>query len=816
MKSMNLRLRAGIALCAFAAMPGLVWAQESSGMLEEITVTAQKREQSANDIGVSLTAFSNQQMLALGIENATDVVQFTPGATLTSSGQGIPIYTIRGIGFDDYNSNSSSTVGINVDEVALPYPIMTRLPQYDIERVEVLKGPQGTLYGQNTTGGAINFITAKPEFESSASARVGYNNNGQITLQGYFNKDIGENFALRMSAFAEDGGAWQKNAAVGGEGQENGDSDKKGLRLQGRWEPSDALSVLLKVDYHQDKSDNIVPQFREFYFINPDADLGDPGITQFIVDEATTAGLPDLTDPNSATWNADGNTFGGQNPSGGFGRDDEGTLATLRFDWEFESSTLTSLTSHNDYQRNNANAWDGIGTRNWDSFNDTQIEVWSQELRLTSASDGPLSWITGLYFAKDELSEVSTGSGMLATSQVYITPEALGVDINDDGVIDIYDVSAAGFNFDTFSTQYDQETSTAAAFVHLEYAFSDSLSLNLGARYTDDEREIIDSCTYDVDGTLANFFTVAVFEGAVQYEQGDCVTLNPATFESTPYNETISATNLTGKIGLDWRPTDNTLVYGHVSNGHKMGGFGAPAAASWDSLASYKQEKVVAYELGVKSTLADGRVQLNAALYNYDYEDKQVSSFIIDPVFGALTKIVNAPESTVSGAELELTWNATDHTFVRLSSAYMDSKYEEFSTYLFGQSLADNPDPFDLSGTRIQNTPEFQHNLLVHHEIDFGRDFHAFIGGDWRYSTDYISLVGNDPAFQVDSYNILNLRGGLASSDDRWEVAAWVKNVLDEAYETAISPSNDANVGMLGRERMYGITVQMNWDFASN
>ena len=781
-------------------------------VLEEIIVTAQKREQSANDIGVSITAFSNEQMLTLGIESATDVVAFTPGATVTSAGQGIPIYTIRGIGFDDYNSNSSSTVGINIDEVALPYPIMTRLPQYDVERVEVLKGPQGTLYGQNTTGGAINFITKRPEFENTGMVRGGYDSDGKFRIQGHLNGAMGENFAGRASFFVENGGAWQRNAAVGGEGQENGDSDKKAIRLQGRWDPSDAFSATLKADYHTDESENIVPRFKEFFFINPDADLGDPGITQFIVDEATAAGLPDQNDPNSASWNPGGHTYGGQNPAGNFDRDDEGLLLSLRADWDFEKSTLTSLTSYNDYQRSNANAWDGVATRNWDSFNDTQIEVWSQELRLTSTSDGPFSWITGVYFAGDDVTEVSTGSGMVATSQVFVTPAGLGVDINGDGVIDLLDVEAAGFNFDLFSTQYNQETTTAAIFAHTEYQLTDTLSVNVGARYTDDERKIIDSCTYDVDGTLANFFTEAVFGGLVQYNQGDCVTLNPATFESLPYNETISATNLTGKLGLDWRPSDNTLVYGHVSNGHKMGGFGAPAAASWDSLVSYTEEKVIAYELGAKSTLAGGAVQLNAAIFNYDYEDKQVSAFIIDPVFGALTKIVNAPESTVRGAEAELTWNATDATLIRLASAYLDSEYDEFSTYLFGQSLVANPNPVDLSGTRIQNTPEWQHNLIVHHEIDFGGSFNAFVGGDWAYSSDYISLVGNNTAFKVDNYNVLNLRGGLADRDSRWEIMAWMKNVLDEDYFTAISPSNDANVAVMGRERTYGVSVQFNWE----
>lgn len=786
-------------------------ASPSAGMLEEVTVTAQKREQNINDIGISVTAFSNEQMAVLGIESTQDVMAYVPGATVTSAGQGIPIYTIRGIGFDDYNSNSSSTVGVNIDEVALPYPIMTRVPQYDIERVEVLKGPQGTLFGQNTTGGTVNFITKQPELASTTHVRGELDSDMRFSSQGFLNRALGENFAARLSYFYETGGDWQKNAAVGGEGQENGDRDRQALRFQGLWEPTDTLSLLFKADYHRDQSDNIVPQFHEVYFINPDADLGDPGITQFVTDEITMAGLPDQNDPNTASWNADGNTFGGQHPSGGFDRDNKGLLLNLRVDWDLENMTLTSLTSFNDYQRTEANNWDGVAVRNWDSFNDTGIEVWSQELRLTSTTNGPFSWITGLYFAKDDVSEVSTGSGTMATSQVYITPETLGVDINGDGVIDILDVQAIGLNFDLFSTQYDQENRTAAIFAHTEYQISDAFSINLGARYTDDKKKIIDSCTYDVDGTLANFFTVAVFEGAVQYNQGDCVTLNPETFESLPYNETISSDNLTGKLGLDWRPTDNSLVYGNISTGYKSGGFGAPAAASWTSLESYAEEEVVSYELGMKSTLADGSVQLNMAVFYYDYEDKQVSSFIIDPVFGALTKIINAPKARVSGAELELDWYATESTLVRLSSAYLDSEYKEFESYLFGQSLAEYPEPFDLSGTRMQNTPKFQNTLMVHHEIDLSSERYMFVGGDWLYSDDFNSLVGNNPAYTVDSYNLINLRAGLASNNGAWQLIGWIRNALDEDYFTAMSPSNDANVKMMGRERRFGISLLYNW-----
>ena len=799
--------------------PVMVSSAVHAQILEEIVVVAQKRAQNANDIGVSVNAFTDEHLEALGIQEATDVMAFTPGATLTSSGQGIPIYTIRGIGFDDYNSNSSSTVGINIDEVALPYPIMTRVPQYDVERVEVLKGPQGTLYGQNTTGGTINFIHRKPDISgNSVGIETSLDSDSKISVRGFANGVVSDELAVRLSFFTEQGGGWQENAAFGSDDDDHGDQDKLALRFQANWVPMNNLEINFKADYHRDESDNIVPQHISYLTINPDAD---PSVLSFLESEMTARGLPDSGNPDAASWNIGGNTFGGQNPDGDFDRDNDGLLLSLRVDWELSFATLTSLTAFNDYSRDEANNWDGVAVSNWDSYNRTDIEMFSQELRLTSNGTGRLQWIAGLYYAEDEVDEISTGSGEYSSPQLFITPGNLDAifggggagDLNGDGVVDTDDVHAAAAGFDLFSTTYRQETSTMGAFVHTEYELSEMFSVTAGLRYTRDEREIIDSCTHDVDGVLAWFFQEAIFGGFAQFAQGDCLTVNPATFVPGPFNETIKSNNVSGKIGLDFRPNQDHLIYANVSTGYKSGGFGAPAAASWDSLASYDEEEVTSYELGIKSTLLNSSLQLNASLYLYDYEDKQVSAFIIDPVFGSLTKIVNAPESTVKGAELELNWYANERTLVRLTSAYLNAEYDDFASILFGQSLsATNNTPIDLSGDQIQNTPEFQHNLMIHHDIPVNDRLRAFVGGDLAYSDEFNALVGGHSAFDVDSYTVANLRFGVADMDERWQLTGWVRNLTDKDYYTGASASNDSIVRLLGRERTYGLSFRYTWD----
>tara|TARA_R110001599_G_C12265496_1_gene660822 strand:+ start:4690 stop:5505 length:816 start_codon:yes stop_codon:yes gene_type:complete len=232
----------------------------ASVALEEVVVTAQKRAQNLNDIGIAVTAFTGDQMRNLGINNAVDVAKFTPGLQLTETGvTGVPVYTIRGVGFDDYNANSSSTVGIYVDEVNLPYPTMTRGPLFDVERIEVLKGPQGTLYGRNTTGGAINFINNKPSAEFEAGVTLEYGRYETLRSEGFVNGALNDTLDGRI-AFSKDysGKGWQNSASSS---ETLGEIDSNALRGMLNWNATDALAVLFDGHWYEDTSENPAPQY---------------------------------------------------------------------------------------------------------------------------------------------------------------------------------------------------------------------------------------------------------------------------------------------------------------------------------------------------------------------------------------------------------------------------------------------------------------------------------------------------------------------------------------------------------------------------
>ncbi len=765
---------------------------------EVIEVRAQKRTQNINSVGVSVSAFSEKQLEALGIDEATDVLNFTPGATMTETGvTGVPVYTIRGVGFDDYNTNSSSTVGINVDDVAVPYPTMTRGPQFDMSNVEILKGPQGTLYGLNTTGGAINFYTNAPIDSLEAGIKVRINSDSVFGTEGFITGNIVEDLDGRFAYFIEKGSkGWQDNAAVNGEGQTNGEIDKVAFRVKFNWLLSDELDAAIKLNYYDDQSDNFVPQYLTFLPVVPAFDESQAAINDYIKQQITDAGVPDTNNPNSASWNPEGNG----------GRDNQGLEASLKLNFYMDDMTLTSISAINNFERNEANEWDGVAVSNFDQHNISDIEAFSQELRLTSEWDNGFNWIAGLYYAKDTVKEDSTGRGPYSTAGLFVLPEWLPGFGFPEGEYTIEDVQDIGLAFDRFSTQYKQKSTTKALFLHTEYDVTEDVQLTFGLRYTKDEREIIDSCTYDVDGTLSGFFMWGLFEGTVPYEQGDCVSINPATFTSEPFNKTLSTSNTSGKLGLNWAVSDDVFLYGNVSTGYKSGGFGAPAASTWDSLESYENEEVISYELGIKSSLFDRAVQFNAAIFRYDYDNKQVSAFVSDPVFGTLTKIINAPKSEINGAEMEVNWYPSDGAVVRFTSSFLDTEYIEFESLTFGSDVVKN-----LAGERLQNTPEWQHNFLMHKDIELNEDMYMFVGGDINYSSEYNALVGNDPRFIIDSYTSVNLRTGIASTDDSWQISFWLNNALDKEYATSRVAANDSTSNILARERRFGLTFTYNW-----
>ncbi|MDR3508051.1 MAG: TonB-dependent receptor [Caulobacteraceae bacterium] len=353
-----------------------------SGALNDIVVTAQRREQSAQSVGVALTVLSGQDLINRGVTNVNQLQYSTPNLSVTPAfGSGQPNFRLRGVGFDDYASNNTSTVGIYVDEVAYPLPIQTQGLLFDISRVEVLRGPQGTLYGRNTTGGAVNFVTNRPTDGFHAGAEAEFGNYDSIDAQGYVSGPIAQTLQGRLSVQTVQGGGWQHNRVTG---QSLGDADKTAVRGQLQWEATPALTFLLNVHWAQDHSEPT-----GLYLFKP---LG---------------GIAADTDHTKTGWGGS-SAFAsliGTTANGKPFRRNDSEGVDLTANWDLGGAKLTSVTAYENLNRQEYNDWDASSLAYAGVYFGSKVKVFSQELRISSPDSSKIKWVGGLYYDHEDLDE---------------------------------------------------------------------------------------------------------------------------------------------------------------------------------------------------------------------------------------------------------------------------------------------------------------------------------------------------------------------------------------------------------------------------
>ena len=771
--------------------------------LEEIVVTAQKRAQNLNDVGISVNAFSGDQMKDLGLNDTASIAANTPGFQVTdAAGTGIPVYTIRGIGFDDFSVNSSSAVGVYVDEVAKPYPVMTAGLQFDMERIEVLKGPQGDLYGRNSTAGAINMVNNKPTEETGANISVDYGNYSYVKTEGFVNGALTDSLNARVSFTTTNRDEWQTNEI---DGSKNGELDSHAVRAQFDIQASDDVSILTMFHYGKDKSQ---PQVAQSTLVTPAsqyyAQLYNAYYASYLsyygLNTYTPNGLEDflVQNPNDAAaarWNTQ--------PS--MNAKTQGAAVTVN--WDMESMSLTSITAYDKFERTYDNDLDGMDTTNLHVHSNDEIESISQEIRLTSADDGDLTWVSGVYFSKDE--------------------------VNLNSYLPIEEATAALPTFGGFDTgsRGKQDTETRGVFAHAEFQATDMLKLTGGVRYTWEERSI-DTCTYDPDGrTTGTFYPVIEYifplintNGATLPGQGDCINIaaDPANPGTTPpsvifpglYSDKIVTEKITGKVGVDFTPNDDWLIYTSVGTGFKSGGFNSFAALTVDQLKPYQEEEVLAYEIGFKGSLLENTMQLNGAVFKYDYRDKQVSDLAADPVgvFPALTFLQNVDKSEVDGAELELQWLPFEGFSLRSAATYLDAKVTSDPDGGFdGVTSAQ----VNTVGNKLPNSPRWSYSVLASYEFMVSDGLNLRTSVDYSHQTESYAFLANDVeghgAFKLDGYGVVNARITLFADDDTWSASLWGKNLDNESYYFSRAFAQDGTVGFKGMKPTYGVNFSYNF-----
>jgi iron complex outermembrane receptor protein len=602
---MNRLLIGASTLALLALQPVVATAQSATAQneattLDEIMVTAQRREQAAQDVGIALSVLSGEALIQQGITSVNQLQNATPNLEVEPAfGGGAAQFRMRGVGFQDYASNNSPTVGVYVNEVAYPVPVMTQGLIFDVERVEVLRGPQGTLYGRNTTGGAISFVTKRPTIDPSAGLMAEWGTFEHLKAEGYVSGPLTDTLGARLAVSTEQGGAWQSHRDTG---ESIGDADRTGARALLAWIPDDSLSVLFDLHGGIDKSEN-----QALYLLS---------------DLATRSGTGPIIradkDRSKTGWGISPRFAAsiGRDADAKPGRDNSSWGTSLNINKGWDGLSLTSITSYEALERSEYGDWDASPSVEADTFFGSDVSVLSQELRLASDNDSRLTWVAGLYIAKQ--------------------------DLNERFFSDFSDV------YGTYAqVTYDQAVESWSLFGQAEYQFTDQLKAILGLRYEEETREL--------QGFGSAF--------------GGATALPPTSVET-------KMTPVTGKAALEFKPADNFLIYGSVSRGAKSGGFTTYNTGDRSGIQPFNPEILWAYEIGFKAD-PNRAVQLNGAAYFYDYTDQQVLSAVWG-ANGPVGRFTNVPRSHIYGAELEAVLRPAAGLKISQSLSYKKGEYDEY------------------------------------------------------------------------------------------------------------------------------------------
>jgi iron complex outermembrane recepter protein len=703
--------------------------------LAEVVVTAQRRSQNVQDVPASITVFTPQQLADFRIEQTGDLAAYTPGLNVSTSQFGDPVFSLRGVGMNNANTNQNPAVTEYINEVALPSVAMLGFQLFDLERVEVLKGPQGDLYGRNTTGGAINFITARPTQEFSSYVDVNYGNYNLTEIEAEVGGGVTDTLAIRFAGHAISRDGWQTDVAsnnLGGYTEStNAAIERQAARFSALWTPSDNFQALFVGDASFDNSQ--VPSYKNMGYTNANGSCAVPlvagfnggkGCPVYAVPTPTGAQVAVADGSGDPTVAFGNNSYGNRNVVHLYG-------GSLKMDWTLDGMTLTSVTGGRQMNRSMGSS-SGSPYIDQDMLRVETLKTFSQEVRLASSGQGPLQWLVGAYYSHDDDSDLS----LYNYAQNYeVAP------LNATPVI--------------FNEDIAQTTETEGVFAHTEYAFTNEWKVVAGIRETHE----------NVDYTYASGVNV---DFPPEYE------LTPVPYD----HATLSSNGLSGKLGLNYQPSKDWLVYLNFSEGYKAGGFpgdiaflpypaGQPASAY---LPSYSSETLYAYEFGFKSTLADGVVTLDSSVFYYDWRNMQASTEI---PYGTAPNVIevfslgNAGNAKIYGLDSDVTWRMTQELSLRAGLNLLDSKI--------------------VSGTYDDETPVQSPKLSTDVALRY-QSTHAVAGtlpfaqADYNYRSSVYFTLPNVAADSQGGYGLLGLRAGLKMVDSKWEWSGWARNVTNRSY----------------------------------
>ena len=769
----------------------------SSTQIKDIVVTAQRREESLSRVGIAVTAIGADALTREGVNSPSDLPRLVPGFQANTAYGGAPVYSIRGVGFNTRNVSSTAPVGIYLDEAAVAYPYMSLGLVYDLQRVEVLKGPQGTLYGRNATGGLINYVTAKPTSTPEAGFGFEVGNYQTINANAYVSGPLSDGVRVRLAANTINRGKGYQRSVTRDE--RNGELYQKAARLTVDLGTGGAFDATLTGNYWKRDGDTVAPQAT--VYLPPTAASSAPFANPL-------AAASVVTNPTSNSQ-VDFLSIGRQ-PQAGIGllhpgllTDSEFYSGTARFGLEFSPAIrLQSLTSYQHLRQRDVSDVGGVQVETLFADQNTRIESFSTELRLIGSSDR-FNWSLGGYYADDG---VDTNDFVYNTENSTINRlRAIARSLPQT----TYSVAQINASYGNYNNRARTDVSVKAVFANADLKLNDLIKLTAGGRYTWDDTKFA-GCTYDVNGlnlAIVNLvFPLLTRRALPTLTAGQCFTIKA---DGSGYAPIITGRqrqeNFAWRGSVDVTPSDTTLFYASVSRGYKSGGFPVLAGSNESQFSPIEQEKLTAYEVGAKIGLFDRRVQFNLSGFHYDYVNKQIYGRVPDAVFGTLFRIRNVPKSRVNGVDVDLTARLTPTLTARLAGVYLDTKVITFSDFTelgVAANIAGQPFPF---------TPKYQGSGTLSYDgpIKDALRFQADVTASHQSRTQADSA--GIASFRINAYTLVNGSVGIAGPENRWSVGLYGRNLFNRYYWTGVASGVETIFRFPGMPREYGLRTS--WRF---
>lgn len=753
-----LRLPASVALllgCSGAL------AQAAAPVLEQITVTAKKRSQDSRQVDISIAVIPAERIAALNLRSLPDAAALVESVEIFEDypGAGIPTWIIRGVGLQDFNSNNTPTAGVYLDGGYQVATVMGGAALFDVEQIEILKGPQGGLYGRNTSGGAVLLNTRRADAgQRETWLNLGYGSWQQTAVQGGFNLPLAETAALRVAARSENSSdGWQESI---GTGATHGGKDRRDLRTWLLLEPTDALTLQWKIQGGHDASSIPLGRSIGLYARSSPPVLcaamlagrrDDTNCINFGGVNRLRRNRGEVPELISAQANDGSEVF-----SDPFNEQRNDYVSSV-FDvvLALPGTELHAITSFDNFGYGVALDLDGSRGEYGHRLSHSDIRVLSQELQLLSATDAPFQWLVGAAVSTEDFAENRE------------------FNLRDNTLVPLY----------RGMLTYDQNTSATAMYADLSYQLDGQWNISTNLRYTDEEKEYRNG----------NFWIPLA---------------SPVYLARNLKADYQLDSNFSGDVSLNWRPENTLFAYAKVSRGFKSGGFYGGFPFSAIEVAPYVEETITALELGFKKTLPEYAMQLNGAVFHYDYKDVQGFIQAINPVTNTpIDRLMNQGDAEHDGAELQVQWQPTLRLGIDVGLAWLDAQF--VSTGKTTTNLLKQQVP--IVGRRPY-APRWSGNVL----INLLQDIQAGMHLDWTlafdYRTDFAgaqSVPAEVALNQLPGYGVFNGGVELSKAGTAWRSRLWFRNMLDKTYRTRVkSDGLSSYIEMFGEPRSIGIDIE--------